>query len=85
MIILVSAKQLPDTGVGVKVYSVVNVLFMAGDQMPLNPLLETVGKGFKTSPTQMELTCIKDGLRIRFTVMVIVVLLAQGFESGVKM
>ena len=84
MVILVSAKQLPVTGVAVKVYSVVMVLFMAGDQVPLKPLFETVGKSNKTSPTQMVATCVKVGVKIGFTMMVIVVVLAQGFELGVK-
>ena len=84
MVILVSAKQLPVTGVAVKVYSVVMVLFMAGDQVPLKPSFETVGKSNKTSPTQMVGTCVKVGVKIGFTVMVIVALLAQGFESGAK-
>ena len=52
--------------------------------MPLKPSLETVGKFIKTSPTQMVGTCVKVGVKIGFTMMVIVVLLAQGFESGVK-
>ena len=35
---------------GVKVYVVVAILFGAGDQVPLIPFKEVVGKGFKASP-----------------------------------
>ena len=84
MVILVSAKQLPVTGVAVKVYSVVMVLFMAGDQVPLKPLFETVGKVIKTSPTQMVATCVNVGVIMGITTMFIVVVLAHCPASGVN-
>ena len=58
--------------VGVKVYSVVAVLFNAGDQVPVIPLLEVVGKADKVPPEQMAATCAKVGVAPTFTVMVIV-------------
>ena len=84
MVILASEKQTPETGLGVKVYSVVKVLFIAGDQVPLKPSFETVGKSNKTSPKQMVSTSIKLGVKMEFTPIVIVAVLAQGFASGVK-
>ncbi len=41
---------------GVKVYVVVAVLFIAGLQDPLTPLFEVVGNGFKVPPEQIEAT-----------------------------
>ena len=38
---------------GVKVYSVVTVLFMAGNQLPLTPFKDCVGKGLNISPSQI--------------------------------
>ena len=39
--------------VGVKVYVVVAVLFKAGDQVPVMPLLEVVGKALNVAPEQI--------------------------------
>lgn len=49
--------------VGVKVYVVVDVLFKAGDQEPVIPLLEIVGKGDKGSPEQIAATGVKVGVK----------------------
>ncbi|CAN1547869.1 hypothetical protein MCEGE10_02041 [Flavobacteriaceae bacterium] len=60
--------------VGVKVYTVVAVLFNAGDQVPVIPVVfvEVVGKADKLAPEQMGSTCAKVGVSPEFTVMVIV-------------
>ena len=42
--------------VGVKVYKVVVVLFNAGDQVPVMPLVEVVGKAAKVPPAQIGAT-----------------------------
>ena len=41
---------------GVKVYVVVEVLFNAGDQVPLMPLLDVVGNADKEAPEQIAAT-----------------------------
>ena len=46
---------------GVKVYSVVAVLLMEGDQLSVIPLPEVVGNGAKTLPAQIEGTALKAG------------------------
>ena len=48
---------------GVNVYTVVTVLFIAGDHVPEIPLFETNGKLFKVSPSQIGAT----GVKIEFT------------------
>jgi hypothetical protein len=53
--------------VGVKVYSVVTVLFIAGDQVPVILLLEVVGKADKLAPEQMAATAVKVGVTFAFT------------------
>ena len=55
---------------GVKVYKVVAVLSKAGDQVPLNPLLELVGKGERKSPEQIGATALNVGGVAALTVMV---------------
>jgi hypothetical protein len=45
--------------VGVKVYVVVVVLFIAGDQVPVTPLFEVVGNKLKAAPEQIGATCVK--------------------------
>jgi hypothetical protein len=42
----------------------------AGDQVPVIPLFEVVGKADKLAPEQMELTCVKVGVVFGFTVIV---------------
>ncbi|MNT44072.1 hypothetical protein D3C86_1594610 [compost metagenome] len=62
---------------GVNVYVVVAVLFKAGDQVPVIPLLETVGKVAKAVPAQIAGTCVNTGSITGLTVMVIVVVPAH--------
>jgi hypothetical protein len=63
--------------VGVKVYVVVVVLFSAGVQVPLIPLVDVVGKALKAPPEQIGATCVNAGATFGFTVMVIVVVVAH--------
>ena len=61
--------------VGVKVYVVVAVLFIAGDQVPVTPLLDVVGKFAKVFPEQIggiagRKTAI-DGFIFIFTVLLV--------------
>jgi hypothetical protein len=71
MVIVAVEAHMP--AVGVKVYSVVAVLFNAGDQVPVILLSDVVGKALKLLPEQMEATCVKVGIVVfGFTVMVIV-------------
>ena len=62
---------------GVNVYVVVAVLFSAGAQVPVMPLLDVVGKGFNVPPAQMGATAVKVGVMFEFTVMVSVVIVAH--------
>jgi pimeloyl-ACP methyl ester carboxylesterase len=56
---------------GVNVYSVVAVLFIAGDQDPVTPLVEVVGKDAKAAPEQIGATWLNVAT-IGFTTIVIV-------------
>ena len=47
----------------------VAVLFIAGDQVPVTPLLEVEGKLGKVSPLQIGFTTLKEGVIIGFTTM----------------
>ena len=58
--------------VGVNVYVVVAVLFNAGDQVPVIPLLEVVGNAANASPEQMGDTAVNVGSVLGSTVMVYV-------------
>ena len=58
--------------VGVNVYTVVAVLFKAGDQVPVIPLLEVVGKAFNAVPEQIGGTAVKVGVLPGVTVTVTV-------------
>ena len=72
--------------VGVKVYFVVVVLFGAGDQVPVIPLLEVVGRFAKASPSQIGGTGVKMAV-IGFTTTVIVIVAVTGVHCprfGVK-
>jgi len=62
---------------GVNVYVVVAVLFSAGAQVPVMPLLDVVGNGFNVPPAQMGATAVKVGVMFGFTVMVSVVIVAH--------
>ena len=63
--------------VGVKVYSVVAVLFNAGLQEPLIPLLEVVGSAASAAPEQISATAVKVGVTFGLTVIVNVVVVAH--------
>ena len=69
---------------GVKVYSVVCVLSMAGLQEPVIPSLDVVGKPEMAAPTQNEPTAVKVGVISVPIVMVNVAGNAHWFTSGVK-
>ena len=57
--------------VGVKVYVVVAVLSIAGDQVPVIPLVEVVGNADKLAPEQIVATCVNVGVVFGVTVIVI--------------
>ena len=54
-------------------YVVVAVLFKAGDQVPVIPLFDVVGRVLKDAPEQIAATCVNVGETIGFTVIVPVV------------
>lgn len=62
----------------------VAVLFSAGLQLPVIPLLEVVGKGLRVLPLQIGATCVNVGLTIGLTTMVMVVVVAHCPGLGVK-
>ena len=53
------------------------MLFNAGDQVPVIPLLEVVGNADKVPPEQMGATAVNVGVIFGFTVMVNVVVVAH--------
>ena len=63
--------------VGVKVYSVVAVLFNAGLQLPLMPLLDVVGKAANAAPEQIAATGVNVGVTFGLTMIVKVVVVAH--------
>ena len=63
--------------VGVKVYVVVVVLFKAGDQLPVIPLLDVVGSADSVAPEQIGATALKVGVTFGLTVIVSVVVVAH--------
>jgi hypothetical protein len=70
--------------VGVKVYVVVAVLFIAGVQVPEIPLVELVGSGDIVPPEQNGPTCIKFGRMGWVIAILIVCIVAQSPAVGVK-
>ena len=62
----------------------VAVLFNAGDQVPIKPLVDVVGKATKTSPEQIGATAANVGVAAGFTVIVRVVVAAHCPEVGVN-
>lgn len=56
----------------------------AGDQVPVIPLLEVVGRAFKFSPAQIGATAVKAGITGWFTVMISVAFAAHWPVAGVK-
>ena len=69
---------------GVKVYSVVTVLFIAGDQEPVMLLFETVGRAGMLAPAQNGPTSSNVGVTAGLTVIVRVTSSAHWFASGVN-
>jgi hypothetical protein len=63
---------------------VVSVLFKAGDQVPVMPLFDVVGKAVKVAPAQIGATGVNTGVTIGLTVIAIVVVVAHCPASGVK-
>ena len=61
-------------------------LFNAGDQVPViaGEFVEEVGKADNVAPAQIAATCVKVGVTFGFTVIVIVVVVAQSPAVGVK-
>ena len=53
------------------------VLFNAGDQVPVIPLLEVVGKAAKVAPEQIGLTAVNVGVIFGLTVMVALAVVAH--------
>ena len=68
---------------GVKVYVVVVVLLMAGDQVPSIPLSDVVGS-VKATPLQIGPTCVNVGVVLGVMVTVIVAVVAHSPLAGVK-
>ena len=62
----------------------VAVLLSAGAQVPVIPLLEVVGNGFKVPPEQIGATAVNVGVTLGLTVIVNVVEVAHCPPAGVK-
>ena len=60
------------------------VLFSAGDQVPVIPLLDVVGNAAKVAPEQIGATAVNVGVTCGLTVMVKVVVVAHCPAVGVK-
>ena len=58
-------------------YVVVVVLFSAGDQVPVIPLVDVVGKAAKAVPEQIGATAVKVGVTFGVTVIDNVVVVAH--------
>ena len=58
-------------------YVVVVVLFSAGDQVPVIPLVDVVGKAANAVPEQIGATAVKVGVTFGLTVIVNVVVVAH--------
>ena len=69
---------------GVNVYNVVVMLFNAGDQVPVIPLVDVAGKSTKVPPMLIGDTCVNAGVTTGLTVIVIVATEAHCPEVGVK-
>ena len=72
-VIVIVAALAQDPAVGVNVYNVVVVLFIAGDQVPVIPLVEVVGKAANAEPEQIAGTGVKVGFTLGVTFIVNVV------------
>ena len=60
------------------------VLFNAGDQVPVIPLVDVVGKADNVAPEQMAFTAVNVGVLFGFTVIVNVAVVAHCPAVGVK-
>ena len=60
------------------------MLFKDGDQVPVMPLVEVVGKGESGSPEQMGATAAKVGVTFGLTVIVKLVVIAHCPAVGVN-
>ena len=69
--------------VGVNVQVVVAVLLSAGDQVPVIPLFEVVGRAANVPPEQIGATCVKVGTTFGFMV-IVKVLVAPTHPNRVK-
>ena len=58
-------------------YVVVAVLFSAGAQVPVMPLLEVVGNGDKVAPEQIGATAVNVGVILELTTIVIIAVVAH--------
>ena len=63
---------------------VVLVLSKAGDQVPVIPLLEVVGKAASVAPEQIGATAANVGVTLSLTVIVNVAVVAHSLAAGVK-
>ena len=60
------------------------VLSKAGDQVPVMPFVDVVGKGDKVAPEQIGATAVNVGVVLVLTVIVNVAVVAHWPGSGVK-
>ncbi len=73
--------------VGVNVYNVVTKLFIAGDHVPVVPgvvSIDDVGKAAIVAPEQTAVTCVKVGVVLGLTVIVMVAVFAHNPAVGVN-
>jgi hypothetical protein len=63
---------------------VVAILFNAGDQVPVMPLLDVVGNAERTAPEQIGATAVKVGMTFGLIVIINVVGVAHCPVVGVK-
>ena len=82
MVMLATVAHCPTFGV--KVQLVVVVLSNAGDQIPVIPLVEVVGKFAKVPPAQIGATWVNVGTMVGLTVIVMVAVVAHNPAVGVK-
>jgi len=62
----------------------VAVLFNAGDQVPVNPLVEVVGNAVSVAPEQIGATAVNVGVILGLTVIVNVAVVAHCPAVGVN-
>ena len=59
-------------------------MFRAGDQLPVIPLFDVVGRAASVEPEQIAATGVKVGVTGSFTVIVSVAVVAHWFAAGVN-